>query len=107
MNTAIRTQRIIATALLAVTAGLALASCATRQNSESDAGSSGAASVAQPWVGTLDLAERRAKANAAAAAAEHRAADYADQAERRAGMSSPSGMPTYRDLAERRLVADR
>jgi hypothetical protein len=92
MNTTQNTQRIIATALLAVTAGLALSSCAgQRQPSEP---------VSQVQVEYRDLAERRAEMYRELAELryddigetrrryldEHRGEVYLDQAERRLEM---------------------
>lgn len=81
MDTTKNTHRHIAVALIAVSAGLALSSCAPPQAPE-------AGSVHAEY---RDQAERRADLSSSSV--------YADQAERRANLSSSS---VYADQAERR-----
>jgi hypothetical protein len=101
MNTTQNTQRIIATALIAVTAGLALTSCAgQRQVTEPDSERMSAAQVAEQRAAYLDLAERRSEMSNDVAQA--RAGLYLDQAERRTGVGGPVAGDAYRDVAERR-----
>jgi hypothetical protein len=101
MNTTQNTQRIIATALVAVTAGLALTSCAgQRQVTEPDSERMSAAQVAEQRAAYLDLAERRSEMSNDVAQA--RAGLYLDQAERRTGVGGPATGDAYRDVAERR-----
>ena len=101
MNTTQNTQRIIATALIAVTAGLALSSCAgQRQVTEPDSDRMSAAQVAEQRAAYVDLAERRAEMSRGLASAQ--VAPYLDQAERRAGAGAPVASDAYRDVAERR-----
>jgi hypothetical protein len=105
MNTTQNTQRIIATALIAVTAGLALTACAgQRQITEPDSERMSDAQVAEQRVAYLDLAERRSEMSGDVAQA--RAGLYLDQAERRAGVGGPATGDAYRDVAERRAALD-
>jgi hypothetical protein len=111
MNTTQNTRRIIATALLAVTAGLALSSCAgQRQPSEP---------VTDVQVEYRDLAERRAEMNRELGGLrsddigetrrpyldQRRGEVYLDQAERRAGIGGPVVGGSYRDLSRGHHVA--
>ena len=99
MNTTQKTQRIIATALIAVTAGLALSSCAgQRQITEPDSDRMSDAQIAEQRAAYVDLAERRAEMSRGLA----RVAPYLDQAERRADVGGPAAGDAYRDLSERR-----
>ncbi len=101
MNTTQNTQRIIATALIAVTAGLALSSCAgQRQITEPDSDRISDAQIAEQRAAYVDLAERRAEMSGDVAQA--RAGLYLDQAERRVGAGGPATGDAYRDVAERR-----
>ncbi|GAA1765496.1 hypothetical protein [Agromyces humatus] len=102
MNTTQNTQRIIATAIIAVTAGLALASCATQVVPEPVRQLTNA-QVAELRSGLADLAESRAQmsrdlATQRAAINAERIAGQRDLAESRAQLS--------RDLAEQRATAD-
>ena len=103
MNTTQNTQRIIATAIITITAGLALASCAQQSVPDEPVRQLTSAQVAELRSGLDELAESRARMSRDLA--EQRAAAHAEQAqgmldlaERRAGLS--------RDLAERRAIAD-
>ena len=102
MNTTQNTQRIIATAIIAVTAGLALASCATQAVPEPVQQLTNA-QVAELGSGLADLAESRAqmsrelaKQRASASASAERAQGMLDLAEARARM--------YRELADQRAT---
>ena len=97
MDTTQNTQRIIATALIAVTAALALSSCAgQRQITEPDSD----VQVAEQRTEYRDLAERRAEGPQDLASA--RAGLYLDQSERRADVGGPVAGDAYRDQSERR-----
>jgi hypothetical protein len=101
MSTTQNIQRIIAAALLAASAGLALASCAgQRQISEPDSDRMSAEQVAEQRAEYRDVAQRRA--DMSRDVAQGRAGLYLDQAERRAGLGGPVVGDSYRDLAERR-----
>jgi hypothetical protein len=108
MNTTQNTQRVIATALVAVTAGLALSSCAERPIPAPVQQLSNA-QIAELRAGYLDLAERRA--HMYRELAEQRGVGYADQSQRRAGTgdNANSDTRTYLDPVERRggLSAER
>jgi len=108
MNTTQKTQRIIATAIIAVTTGLALSSCAERPISAPVQQLSNA-QIAELRAGYLDLAERRA--HMYRELAQQRGVGYADQAERRAGMGGVGNQDTrtYLDQVDRRggLPAER
>ena len=95
MNTTQNTKRIIATAIIAVTAGLALSSCAQRSDPTPVAPVVDA-QVAEWREGHLELAEERARMYRELADA--RVAAYAEFAQRRAQM--------YRELAIARGDAD-
>lgn len=102
MNTTQNTQRIIATAIIAVTAGLALASCATQAVPEPVQQLTNA-QVAELRSGLADLAESRAQmsrdlAEQRATASAERAQGMLDLAQARAQM--------YRELAEQRAAGD-
>ena len=99
MNTTQNIQRIIAAALLAASAGLALASCAG-QVTDSVSDPISAAQVAEQRGAYRDLAERRAELSRERGPA--KAEVYRDQAERRVGVGGPVAGDAYRDLAERR-----
>ena len=103
MNTTQNTRRIIAAALVAASAGLVLASCATPQVAETAVQPLSAVQVAQFRAGYLEFAERRAEmyrdlADARAAAASVTRDGLRDLAESRAEM--------YRGLAQERGGAD-
>ena len=99
MNTTQNTQRIIATALIAVTAGLALSSCAgQRQITEPDSDRMSDTQVAEQRAAYVDLAERRAEMTRGLP----QGVPYLDQAERRTGVGGPATGDAYRDVAERR-----
>jgi hypothetical protein len=100
MNITQNTQRIIATAIIAVTAGLALTSCAPQSVPEPVRHLTNAR-VAELRAGLTDLAESRAQmtrelAEQRATAHAERAQGMLDLAEARAQM--------YRELAEQRAV---
>jgi Skp family chaperone for outer membrane proteins len=102
MNTTQNTQRIIAIAIIAVTAGLALASCAPQAVPEPVQQLTNA-QVAELRAGLTDLAESRAElsrdlAEQRATAHAERAQGMLDLAESRAELS--------RDLAEQRAIAN-
>jgi hypothetical protein len=103
MNTTQNTQRIIVTALIAVTAGLALSSCA-RQVTEPDSDRMSDAQIAEQRAAYVDLAERRAEMSRGLAS--EQVAPYLDQAERRDGFGGPVAGGAYRDLSERRAEID-
>jgi hypothetical protein len=101
MNTTQNTQRIIATAIIAVTAGLALASCAPQAVPEPVQQLTNA-QVAELRAGLTDLAESRGQmyrdlARERAAANVEHAVGLHDLADSRAQLS--------RDLAEQRAIA--
>ena len=92
MNTTQNTQRIIATAIIAVTAGLALASCARQDRPRRTVQQLTSAQVAELRSGLDDLAESRAQmsrdlAEQRAAHAEQ-ARGMLDLAESRAGVGA-------------------
>jgi len=102
MNTTQNTQRIIATAVITITAGLALASCAQQSVPDERVQQLTSAQVAELRSGLDDLAESRAQmsrglAEQRAAARAEQAQGMLDLAESRAGLS--------RDLAEQRAAA--
>ena len=101
MNTTQNTHRTIATAILAVSAGLTLASCAGQQSPEPVSKPLSAVQVAQLQAGQLELAESRAEMYRDLAAA--RAAEIAEQ---RAGTLelAESRAAMYRDLAAARAA---
>ena len=102
MNTTQNTQRIIATALIAVTAGLVLSSCAgQRQITEPDSELTTDAQVAEQRAEYRDLAERRSEASRDRASA--RTGLYLDQSERRDGLGGPVAGNVYQDQSERRV----
>ena len=103
MNTTQNTQRIIATAIIAVTAGLALASCAQQSVPDEPVQRLTNAQVAELRSGLDELAESRAQlsrdlAEQRATANREQAQGMLDLAESRAALS--------RDLAERRASTD-
>ena len=102
MNTTQNTQRIIATAVIAITAGLALASCAQQSVPGETVQQLTSAQVAELRSGLRDLAESRAQlsrdlAEQRAAARAEQSSGMLDLAESRAELS--------RDLAEQRAAA--
>ena len=103
MNTTQNTQRIIATTVLAITAGLALASCAQQSGPGEPVRQLTSAQIAELRSGLHDLAESRAElsrelAEQRAAVNAERSRGLLDLAESRAELS--------RDLAEQRAAAD-
>ncbi|MFD4420940.1 hypothetical protein ACFWN7_05495 [Agromyces sp. NPDC058484] len=102
MNTTKDTQRIIATAIIAVTAGLALASCAQEPVPE-PVRQLTSEQTAELRSGLEELAESRAEM--ARDLAEQRATVLAAQAEGMLDLAE-SRAEMYRDLAEQRAAAD-
>ncbi|MFE5670092.1 hypothetical protein ACFQ58_00645 [Agromyces sp. NPDC056523] len=103
MNTTQNTQRIIATAIITVTAGLALASCAQQSGPGAPVRQLTSAQIAELRSGLHDLAESRAQlsrdlAEQRAAARAEQSRGMLDLAESRAELS--------RDLAEHRAAAN-
>ena len=103
MNTTQNTQRIIATAIIAVTAGLALASCAQQSIPDKPVQQLTNAQVAELRSGLDELAESRAQmsrdlAEQRATVNRERAQGMLDLAESRAELA--------RDLASQRATAD-
>ncbi|GAA1061062.1 hypothetical protein [Agromyces bracchium] len=103
MNTTQNIQRIIATGVLAASAGLACSACAG-QSTAAVAERISDAQTAEQRGGYRDLAERRSELarERGPAGAEL----YRDQAERRLDVGAPVTGDVYRDLAERRLDVD-
>jgi outer membrane murein-binding lipoprotein Lpp len=102
MNTTQNTQRIIATAVIAITAGLALASCAQQSVPGEPVQQLTSAQIAELRSGLHDLAESRAQlsrdlAEQRAAARAEQSGGMLDLAESRAQLS--------RDLSEQRAAA--
>ena len=102
MNTTQNTQRIIATAVIAITAGLALASCAQQSVPEEPVRQLTSAQVTELRSGLGDLAESRAQMSRDLA--EQRAAAYAGQAQGMLDLAE-SRAELSRDLAEQRATA--
>ena len=103
MNTTQNTHRTIATALVVVSAALALSACAGQQVPDPVSEPLSAVQAAQLRAGHLELAERRAEmyrdlAEARAGEIAEQRAGQLDLAESRAAM--------YRDLAAARSGAD-
>ncbi|HET6673057.1 MAG TPA: hypothetical protein VFG92_06745 [Agromyces sp.] len=116
MNTTQNTQRIIATALIAVTAGFALSSCAgQRQLPDSDSSRMSRVQIQELRAGYLDLAERRAQMYQDLA--QERAQNSVDGAQRRVGQGdfvipatpdrNANGLAHEVTRAEHRVQADR
>jgi hypothetical protein len=101
MNTTQKTQKvIIAAAIIAASAGLALASCAgQRQLPEPAPDQLSEAQIAEQRAAYRDLAERRAEIHRYLGQAG--AGLYLDQAERRADVTGPVIGESLRELAER------
>ena len=102
MNTTQNTQRVIATAVITITAGLALASCAQQSVPDEPVQQLTSAQVTELRSGLDDLAESRAQmsrdlAEQRAIAHAQQAPGMLDLAESRAALS--------RDLAEQRATA--
>ena len=98
MDTTQNTQRIIATALIAVTAGLVLSSCAgQRQITEPDSELTTDAQISEQRAEYRDLAERRSEESRGSA----RAGLYLDQSERRDGLGGPVAGNVYQDQSQR------
>jgi hypothetical protein len=102
MNTTQNTQRIIVTVVIAITAGLALASCAQQSIPDPSVEQLTGAQVTELRSGLGDLAESRAQmsrdlAGQRATARAEQVQGMLDLAEGRAGLS--------RDLAEQRATA--
>ena len=104
MNTTESTQRIIATAVITITAGLALASCARQSAPDERLQQFTSAQIAELRSGLDDLAESRARM--ARALAEQRAAAHAEQARGMLELAE-SRAELARDLAEQRASAGR
>ena len=103
MNTTQNTQRIIATAIIAITAGLALASCAPQDRFPTNPSRQlTSAQVAELRSGLDDLAESRARMSRDLA--EQRATAHAEQAQGMLDLAE-SRAELSRDLAEQRAVA--
>jgi outer membrane murein-binding lipoprotein Lpp len=103
MNTTQNTRSIIATAIITITAGLALASCAQQSVPDPSVEQLTSAQVVELRSGLDELAESRAQmsrdlAEQRAAARAEQGRGMLDLAESRAELS--------RDLAERRAIAD-
>lgn len=103
MNTTQNTQRIIATAIITVTAGLALASCARESLHDEPVRQFTSAQVAEMRSGLDDLAESRAQMSRALA--EQRAALRAEQAQGMLALAE-SRAALSRDLADQRAIAE-
>ena len=103
MNTTQNTQRIIATAIITITAGLALASCAQQSIPEEPVRQLTSAQVAELRSGLGDLAESRAQMSRDLA--EQRATAYAGQAQGMLDLAE-SRAELSRDLAAQRAVTD-
>ena len=103
MNTTQNTQRIIAIAVITVTAGLALASCAQQSVPDEPVQQLTSARVAELRSGLDDLAESRAQMSRDLA--EQRASARAGQAQGMLDLAA-SRAALSRDLAEQRAVTD-
>ena len=103
MNTTQNTQRIIATAIITITAGLALASCAQGSVPEEPVRRLTSAQVAELRSGLDDLAESRARMSRDLA--EQRATAHAEQAQGMLDLAE-SRAQLSRDLAEQRAAGD-
>ena len=103
MNTTQNTQRIIATAIITITAGLALASCAQQSVPDPSVEQLTSAQVAELRSGLDDLAESRARMSRDLA--EQRATARAEQAQGMLDLAE-SRAELSRDLAEQRAVTD-
>ena len=102
MNTMQNTHRITATAIVAIAAGLALASCAQQSVPEEPVQRLTSAQVAELRSGLNDLAESRAQLSRDLA--EQRATARAEQAPGLLGLAE-SRAELSRDLAEQRATA--
>ena len=102
MNTTQDTQRIIATVIIAIMAGVTLASCAPQSVPDEPGGQLMSAQIAELRSGLDELAESRARTSRNLA--EQRAATRAEHAQ---GMLDlvESRTELSRDLAERRATA--
>jgi len=102
MNTTQNTQRIIATAIITITAGLALASCAQGSVPEEPVRRLTSAQVAELRSGLDELAESRAQMSRDLA--EQRATAHAEQAQGMLDLAE-SRAQLSRDLGEQRAIA--
>ena len=102
MNTTQNTQRIIAVAVITVTAGLALASCAQQSVPDEPVQQLTSAQVTELRSGLDDLAESRAQMSRDLA--EQRAIAHAQQAPGMLDLAE-SRAELSRDLAEQRAIA--
>jgi hypothetical protein len=103
MNTTQNTQRIIATAIIAITAGVALASCAQQSVPVEPVQQLTSAQVVELRSGLHELAENRARTSRDLA--EQRAATRAEHAQGMLDLAE-SRTELSRDLAERHATAN-